>query len=208
MTTTDASQPFTSLADEQALASTTEALEEHGFGVEIVDDLNSARESVLSRIPLGASVMTNASITLQESGITDAINASNDYDSVRNRMLELDFVTQKQEMKRLAGQPDYSLGSVHAITRDGVLVIASASGSQLASYAFGAATVILVVGTHKLVPDLTAAHKRIYEHSLPLEDARALAAYGTSSRVAKVLEIHQEDPGRIQVILVRQAVGF
>src|SRR5467141_3677593 len=143
MTTTDASQPFTSLADEQALASTTEALEEHGFGVEIVDDLNSARESVLSRIPLGASVMTNSSITLQESGIADAINAGNDYDSVRNRMLELDFVTQKQEMKRLAGQPDYSLGSVHAITRDGVLVIASASGSQLASYAFGAATVIL-----------------------------------------------------------------
>ena len=41
-------------------------------------------------------------------------------------------------MKAIGGQPDYALGSVHAITRDGTLVIASASGSQLASYAWGA----------------------------------------------------------------------
>jgi len=62
---------------------------------------------------------------------------------------------------------------VHAITRDGTLVIASASGSQLASYAWGAANVIFVVGAQKLVPTLAAAHERIYQHSLPLEDARA-----------------------------------
>jgi hypothetical protein len=32
--------------------------------------------------------------------------------------------------------PDYALGSVHAVTCDGTLLIASASGSQLASYAW------------------------------------------------------------------------
>jgi acyl-CoA hydrolase len=123
-------------------------------------------------------------------------------------MLQLDFATQKQEMKRVAGQPDFALGSVHAVTRDGILVVASASGSQLAQYAFGAANVIFVVGTQKLVPDLAAALDRIVRHSLPLEDARALAAYGMGSRVGKVLEIRQEDPGRIHVVLVRQLVGF
>jgi hypothetical protein len=147
-------------------------------------------------------------MTLLESGIDKAINSSGNYDSVRNRMMELDFATQKQEMKRVAGQPDYSLGSVHAVTGDGVLVIASASGSQLAQYAFGAANVIFVVGTQKLVPDLATARDRIYRHSLPLEDARALAAYGMNSRVGKVLEIHQEDPGRVHVVFVRQVVGF
>jgi len=40
------------------------------------------------------------------------------------------------------------------------------------------------------------------------EDARAFAVYGQNSRVGKILEIHQEAPGRIQVVLVRQSVGF
>jgi hypothetical protein len=101
-----------------------------------------------------------------------------------------------------------SLGSVHAVTRDGTLVIASALGSQLAAYAWGAAKVILVVGAQKLVPDLDAAHERIYQHCLDLENARAFEAYGQGSRVGKILEIHEEDPGRIDVVLIRKAVGF
>jgi len=97
---------------------------------------------------------------------------------------------------------------VHAVTPDGTLVIASASGSQLASYAWGAANVIFVVGAQKLVPTLEAAHHRIYQHSLKLEDARAQAAYGQHSQVGKILEIHQELPGRIHIVLIREAVGF
>ena len=123
-------------------------------------------------------------------------------------MFALDFATQAQEMKTIGGQPDYALGSVHAITREGTLVIASASGSQLASYAWGAANVIFVVGTQKLVATLDAARERIHQHSLILEDARAIAAYGQHSFVGKILEIHQELPGRIHVVLIRQPVGF
>jgi acyl-CoA hydrolase len=199
---------FTTLPDEQALASAVTALEEHGFSVEVVDDLDAARQTVLARIPLGSSVMTNTSVTLAETGIADAINDDGPYDSARNRMFALDFATQAQQMKAIGGQPDYALGSVHAVTRDGTLVIASASGSQLASYAWGAANVIFVVGAQKLVPTLEAAHERIYQHSLVLEDARAIAAYGQHSSVGKVLEIHQELPGRIHIVLIRQVVGF
>ncbi|HEY8729578.1 MAG TPA: LUD domain-containing protein, partial [Acidothermaceae bacterium] len=120
----------------------------------------------------------------------------------------LDRATQGQQMKVIGGQPDYSLGSVHAITRDGTLVIASASGSQLAAAAWGAANVIFVVGVQKLVSTLDAAHERIYQHSLILEDARAIAAYGQNSVVGKILEIHQENPGRTHVVLIRKSVGF
>src|SRR5271156_6958796 len=199
---------FSTLPDEPALASAVTALEEHGFSVEVVDDLDAAREAVLARIPHGSAVMTNTSVTLQETGIADAINDGGPYESVRNKMFALDFATQAQEMKAIAGQPDYALGSVHAITRDGTLVIASASGSQLASYAWGAANVIFVIGAQKLVPTLEAAHERIYQHSLVLEDARAIAAYGQHSQVGKILEIHQELPGRIHIVLIRQAAGF
>ena len=208
MSTAQTSDRFTTLPDDETLARTVVALEEHGFGVDVVDDLESARDAVLALIPEGSTVMTNTSVTLQETGIADAINSEGRYDSARNRMLALDFATQAQEMKAIAGQPDYALGSVHAITRDGTLVIASASGSQFGSYAWGAAHVIFAVSTDKLVADLDAARERIYEHSLKLEDARALAAYGMNSRVGKILEIHQEDPGRIHVVLIRRPVGF
>jgi hypothetical protein len=208
MTTAPAESRFTELADEEALAAAVVALEEHGFSVDLVDDLDAAREAVLARIPAGSSVMTNTSVTLQETGIADAIDNGGPYESARNKMMALDYATQLPEMKAIAGQAEYALGSVHGVTRDGTLVIASASGSQLASYAWGAANVIFVVGAQKLVPDAEAARERIYEHSLPLEDARAFAAYGQNSRVGKILEIHQEDPGRIHVVLIREAVGF
>ena len=207
MSSTQAAGRFTALPDEQALAATVVALEEHGFSVEVADGLDAAREAVLARIPRGASVMTNTSVTLQEAGIADAIN-DGPYESARNKMMALDFATQAQQMKVISGQPDYALGSVHAVTRDGVLVIASASGSQFASYAWGAANVIYVVGAQKLVPTLEAARERIYQHTLKLEDARAQAAYGQHSYVGKVLEVHGDLPGRVHIVLIRQVVGF
>jgi acyl-CoA hydrolase len=208
LNTAQTSDRYTALPDNETLGATVVALEEHGMSVVVVNDLDGAKTHVLARIPDGSSVMTNTSVTLQETGITDAINDGGPYDSARNKMMALDFATQAQEMKAIGGQPDFALGSVHAITRDGTLVIASASGSQLASYAWGASNIIFVVGAQKLVPTLEAAHERIYKHSLVLEDARALAAYGQNSSVGKILEIHQELPGRIHVVLIRQAVGY
>jgi acyl-CoA hydrolase len=205
---TSAPDRFTTLPDNQTLESTVVALEEHGFSVEVVDDPEAARETVLARIPRDSSVMTNTSVTLEETGIAEAVNSGGPYESIRTKMLALDFETQMREMKSLAGQPDFAIGSVHAVTREGILVIASASGSQLAAYVWGAAAVIFVVGAQKLVPTLHDARERIFQHSLKLEDARALAAYGQNSSVGKILEIHQELPGRIHVVLIRQSIGF
>jgi hypothetical protein len=209
MSTTHASDRFTALPDDDTLAATVLALEEHGFTVEVVDDFDAARDAVLAHIPEGSTVLTNTSVTLDQTGITLAINDGGPYESLRNKLLELDFQTQAQEMKALAGQPDYSIGSVHAVTRDGSLLIASASGSQLASYAWGATNVVFVVGAQKLVSTLRAANERITEHSLKLEDARAQAAYGQNSIVGKILEIRQEyTVGRTHVVLIRKVVGF
>jgi L-lactate utilization protein LutC len=208
VTTTPAADRYTALPEEKTLTETVVALEERGFSVDVVDDFDAARDAVLARIPEGSSVMTNTSVTLQETGIAAAIDEDGPYESMRNKLMTLDFATQLPEMKALAGQADYALGSVHAVTRDGALVIASASGSQLAAYAWGAPNVIFVIGAQKLVPTAEAARERIYQHSLKLEDARAYAVYGMNSYVGKILEIHQETPGRIHVVLIRQVVGF
>jgi hypothetical protein len=51
MTTTQASDRFTVLPDDATLTATVVALEEHGFSVEVVDDLDAARTAVLAHIP-------------------------------------------------------------------------------------------------------------------------------------------------------------
>ena len=68
---------FTTLPDEAALSATVVALEEHGFSVEVVGDLDAARQAVLARIPVGSSVMTNTSVTLDQTGI----EITNDFDA-------------------------------------------------------------------------------------------------------------------------------
>jgi len=69
--------------------------------------------------------------------------------------------------------------------------------------------VILVVGTQKIVKDLEEGLRRIDEYSLPLEDARAQAAYGVNSSVNKVVVINREvKPGRITVVFIDEVIGF
>jgi LUD domain len=117
MSTTVVPERFTTLPDEHALQATLVALEEHGFSAEVVGDLNAARQAVLARIPKSSSVMTNTSVTLAETGIADAIkDGGGRWESARNKMFALDFAAQVQEMKAIGGQPDYALGSVHAVT--------------------------------------------------------------------------------------------
>src|SRR5260370_15011928 len=98
MSTPDVSDRFTALPDDQTLAATVVALEEHGFSVEVVDDLDAARAAVLARIPAGASVMTNTSVTLQNTRIADAVHNGSPYDSAGNRRFALDFATPGHEM--------------------------------------------------------------------------------------------------------------
>jgi L-lactate utilization protein LutC len=206
-TSIESTDRFTAMPDDETLAATVAALRARKFGTEVVDDLDAAREAVLARIPRGSSVATNSSLTLEETGIAAAINDDGPYDSA-HKVLTLDRATQMREIKAIMLQPDYALGSVHAVTRDGTLVLASALGSQLAAYSWGAENVILIVGAQKLVPDLATAHERIHQHCFELENQRALAVYGRGSYIGKILEIHQDEPGRTHVVLIRQAVGF
>ena len=198
---------FDVLPDERTVAVTVAALEARGFGAEVVDDLTTARKAVLARIPHGARVWKNTSITLDEAGISAEVDApEGPYESVRLQMTAQNFAS--RQMKEIAAAPDYALGSVHAITQDGELLIGSASGSQFATMAWGAENVVLVAGLQKVVPDIEAARRRVREHSLPLENVRAQQAYGQNSRLNKTLEIYGEMPGRIHLVLVRQAIGY
>jgi len=185
------------------------ALAAHGFNVETLDDVAAARARIQALIPAGASVFTGASETLRLSGIEADINASGRYDAIRPRVLAMDRAAEADAIRRLLASPDVAVGSVHAVTETGSLVIASGSGSQLPGYAGGAARAIWIVGAQKIVPDLETALRRVEEHCLPLESARTLELHGWPSAVSRLLVLNREPyPGRGFVLLLREAIGF
>jgi hypothetical protein len=168
-----------------------------------------AKQVVLDLIPPGSQVHHGASLTLDAIGISAEIERSERFEALRTRLLGMDRQTQYDEIRRLAASPDVMLGSVAAVTETGSLVAASASGGQLGPYASGAGKVILVAGTQKIVADLDEALERVHEYALPLENARAQAAYGVDSGVNKLLIVNREwVPGRITVVLVDEVLGF
>jgi len=60
-----------------------------------------------------------------------------------------------------------------------------------------------------VVPDLSTALRRAEEHCLPLESERAQAVYGVPSAINRLLIMHAEaHPGRVTVLLLREAIGF
>lgn len=190
------------------LERTAETLERSGFVAEIADDGVHARRLVLDAIPEGAEVHTALSETLRELGIAAEIDESGRYDALRPKLLALDRATQAREMRKLAAAPDYVVGSAHAITDDGEIIVGSGSGSQLGPYAHGAGSVILVVGHQKLVRNVDEGLRRIREYSLPREHLRMQSVGRPGSLLAKTLIIHSEPGGRIRVILVPETLGF
>ena len=101
------------------------------------------------------------------------------------------------------------LGSVNAITEEGILVLTSASAGQMGPYASTAGKVILVVGSQKIVPNLETALRRIHDYVLPWEDAQVRKVMNRGSFVGKILLIEREwVDGRITVILVRKPIGI
>jgi LUD domain len=195
-------------ADHERLERAVQALESRGFAAQIADNGVHARRLVLDAIPEGAEVHSALSETLRVLGIAAEIDDSGRYDAIRPKLVALDRATQGREMRKLASAPDYIVGSAHAITDDGEILVGSGSGSQLGPYAHGAGAVILVVGHQKLVRDREEGLRRLREYSLPLEYARMQAAGYPGSLLAKTLIIDADPGKRIRVILVPETLGF
>jgi hypothetical protein len=200
---------FSKLSSSERIAGVAEALEHNGIRAVVVPSGDEARQTVASLIPPGAEVFNNTSRTLESIVVADDIERSGRYEPLRLRLFQMDQEMQAREMRILAASPDYVVGSVHAVTDGGSLLIASASGSQLGPIVSGAEHVIFVIGGQKIVPDLETGIRRIFEYSLPLEDRRAREAYGVPSGVNNVLIInHAVSAHRITAILVHEALGF
>ena len=200
---------WSKLAEDEAVEKTAKALQENGIEVFVVNNKEEAKKKVFEILPENAEVMTMSSVTINDTGIADEIENFGKYNSVRRKLFSMDKNAQKSDMKKLGAAPEWTIGSVHAVTEDGKIVVASATGSQLPAYAYGSSKVIFVVGTQKIVKNIDDAFKRIEEYTFPLEDARARKAYGVGSGINKLLIINKEVmPDRIKLIFVKEKLGF
>lgn len=200
---------FARLASDEQIIRTARALEANGIHALIAENGAEAKRMFFELIPVESEVLLGASVTLEKLGIKDEIDKSGHFDSLRPKMFAMNRETQGKEIRKLGGSPDFAAGSVHAVTEDGQVMIASKTGSQLGPYASGAGKVIWVVGAQKLVKNLDEGFKRIREYCYPLEEEHMHQLYNMSTGVNKVLIINNEfRPNRITMIIVKEEIGF
>lgn len=195
-------------ASSERLERAAKALRQNGLQVHVVETPADALRLLPDVVAKDKVVFTSTSETTRLSGIADELDKSGHYQSLRKRLSTMDRATQGDEMRRLGAAPDIVVGSVHAVTEDGRLVVASATGSQLGPYAASAGKAVWFVGSQKIVRDLDAAMRRIESYAYPLEDARARRVYGGPSKIGKLLIINGDAPHRSTVVLIREPIGF
>jgi hypothetical protein len=199
------------IASEETIEKVIAALKERNISAVVVNTKAEALEKIKSLIPAGAEVMNGSSTTLQEIGFVDYLKeGKHEWSNVHEDILKEKDHAKQARLRKESVFADYFLGSVHAITEAGQLLIASASGSQIPSYAFTSDNVIWVAGAHKIVPDREAAFKRIEDYVFPLENKRMQGVGYPGSAIARILIVEREImPNRkLTLILVKEKLGF
>ncbi|MBK8418633.1 LUD domain-containing protein [Candidatus Villigracilis saccharophilus] len=202
-------EEYAKQATDEKIERTSKALEANGIQTLIAETGAEAKRLFLGLIPEGSEVFLSSSVTLEQLGIVADVDQSGRFDAVRPKMYAMNRETQGREIRKLIAAPDFAAGSVHAVTEDGHVLIASATGSQLGPYASGAGRVIWVVGAQKIVKDLNDGFRRIQEHVVPLEEEHMQQLYKVGTAVNEMLIVNRATrPGRITMILVKEELGF
>ena len=202
-------EEFAKLAVDERIERTSKALEANGIQTLVAENGAEAKRLFFELIPEGSEVFLGASVTLEQLGIVADVDQSGRFDAVRPKMYAMNRETQGREIRKLIAAPDFAAGSVHAVTEDGHVLIASNTGSQLGPYASGAGKVIWVVGAQKIVKDLNDGLRRLNEHVVPLEEEHMQQLYKVGTAVNEMLIVNRATrPGRITMIIVKEELGF
>jgi hypothetical protein len=204
---------FDVLADMDRIQVTIQAQKTRGIAPEVLPGSREALARLLELIPPGAAISTGASLTLREIGFEDLLKSgSHPWKNLKAEFLAEKDPARQMLLRRQSVLADCYLGSVHAVSETGEVVIASMTGSQLSPYAYAAGSVIWVVGTQKITPSLDEGIRRVREYVLPHEDKRLRDSTGGKfgSRVGKLMIFEYESPflnRKVTLLFVRQKLG-
>lgn len=174
-----------------------------------------ALQLALNIIPKGATVTKGGSMSVSEIGL-DAALMTSEYN-----FIDRDKTEDKRAAALLAYDADVYLGSVNAMTTDGVLINIDGNSNRVSAYAFGPKKLVLIVGMNKICGDVDAAMKRARNEAATINVQR----FGLSTPCAStgacvnckspdticcqfLITRYSRHNDRIHVILVDDRLGF
>ncbi|KAF9929793.1 hypothetical protein FBU30_001229 [Linnemannia zychae] len=204
---------YSKAASPERFESAKAALESKGFKVTVAQNRDEAFETLKTLIPAGVSLNVAHSTTLEELGFIDYLIGETPYNNVRTTILAEKDPAKQAELRRTVGTTvDYFLTSMAAITETGAMAHGDLTGTKVGGVAFGAKNVIVVVGSNKIVKDEQEAWKRTTEWCVPAASAFSREVFKvpgtTMANYELILAQNPFAPGRIQVLLVNEALGF
>ena len=175
----------------------------------------AALAQALALIPEGASVTMGGCASADEIGLVSAVKAG------PYRFIDRYAFADRREALLAAYDADVFLPSANAMTEDGVLVHIYGNANRVSAIAQGPRKVLFIVGMNKVCCDVDAALKRARNVAAPINAQR----FGLSTPCAKtgscmdckspdticcqfLVTRYSKHPGRIQVVLVNDTLGF
>lgn len=150
-------------------ARVVKALEARNMEAYYVKTKEEALEKALELIPEGSSVSWGGTMSAREIGLTKALHEGNYvvYDRDEKETRE-----EKEEVAHQALNCDFFLGSVNALSEDGVMVNIDGNGNRVAAFVYGPQNVLLVVGMNKVVKTEADAMSRARNEAAPINAQR------------------------------------
>lgn len=182
------------------------------------DSVDAARELALSLVPNESSVSFGGSVTLDETGVLDALRNRQDI-----TLFDRATATSPEENKKImhdALSCDYYFMSSNAITHDGELVNIDGNGNRVAALIYGPENVVIIAGMNKVVKNVDEGISRTRNIAAPpncvrLNKNTPCAVNGVcgnclSDTICDQIVITRASrvPNRIKVILVGEELGF
>jgi L-lactate utilization protein LutC len=203
---------YNTLASKETVDKAVSALASKNIETIVVNTGAEALEKIKKLIPPGASVMNGSSVTLEQIGFIEYLKSGDHgWNNLHAAIVaEKDPVLQSA-LRKQAVLSDFYLGSVHALTETGEMVIASNTGSQLPHIVFTSPNLIFVVSTKKIVPNLAEGMKRLEEYVVPLVNKQTLEKFGVPTSLNKIVIFKNENPRldrHVHMILVESDLGY
>lgn len=177
-----------------------------------------AVKKALELMPKGASIGWGGSMTLEESGLMEAVR------SAEYAIIDRDAAKTDEERKEVFAKIvncDYFLMSTNAITLDGELINIDGRGNRVSFLCFGPEHVLILAGMNKVVTDVDSGIKRVHDIASPANTVR-LNKNTPCAKTGRCADCLSDDcicaqtvitrlslvPNRIQVILVGEELGY
>lgn len=208
---------YVSTKNDLLAATVIKGLESRNMSGYYAKTKEEALKIALSLIPEGSKVTNGGSFSIREIGLYDAMVNGN-YEYVDRDKLPPE---KKHDAELFAYDADVFLGSVNAISNDGVLVNIDGNSNRVSAYAYGPRKLVLVVGMNKVSGDVDSAIKRA-RNTAATSNVQRFGLSTPCSQTGACINCKSPDTiccqflitrfsrhkGRIHVILVDDTLGF